>query len=172
MGHFTIHEAYIFWKYYQNWTRDFEIRVNFVFFCLIKLYKNYFLTHFRYSPVLLLNRPYKTQFFNYKKGGLMTVDGCWKIAIFNKNSNLHTLKNWQKLEKKVYDQWEARTGDLEDAKRKSYYCANFSSVEDDDFLNLLMFMQEIPIPMVWNSKLHASNLKPSIFSNSFAQYQF
>ena len=45
----------------------------------------------------------------------MTVDGCWKIAIFNQNSNLHTLetdKNW----KKVYDQREARTVDLEGAK--------------------------------------------------------
>ena len=137
MGHFTIHEANIFWKYYQIWTRDLETMANFVFFCLIKLYKNHFLTHFWYSPVLLLNRTYKTQLFTilcviklyksyflgyfrysavlllyrtyitqfvrYRKGGLMTVDGCWKIAIFNQNSNLCTSETDKKLKKNVYD---------------------------------------------------------------------
>ena len=103
MGHFTIHEAIIFWKSYQNWTSDFENRVNFVFFCLIKLYKKHFLTQFRYSPVLLFNRTYKTQFFKYRKEGLMTVDGCWKIAIFDQNSNLYIPETDKNLKKKVYE---------------------------------------------------------------------
>ena len=100
MGHFTIHEDNILWKYHQNRTRGLRKNQLFPILCVIKLYKSYFLGYFRYSAVLLLYRTYTTQFIRYRKGGLMTVDGCWKFAIFNQNSNLYTLRNWQKLKKK------------------------------------------------------------------------
>ena len=96
----TIYGANILLKYFWFWTREFWKTSKFQIFYLIKVALLSFLTYFRYSPVLLLNRTYITLFFNTRKGGLMTVDDCWKIAIFNQNSNLYTLRNWQKGEKK------------------------------------------------------------------------
>ena len=65
----------------------------------------------------------------------MTVDGCWKIAIFNQNSNLYTSETDKNLKKKVYGLKEARTRDLEGAKLKLYHWANPSARRERDFIN-------------------------------------
>ena len=56
MGYITIYVDYFLWKYHQNQTRDIWIINFFLFFYLIKVYKNQFLTHFRYSAVIALYR--------------------------------------------------------------------------------------------------------------------